>query len=76
MASLPGVLAANSETAFAINISEHPPPYTILVSLTVCVKTHKASCNDRSASSKICRVAPRRTIVQASPSETPENLIN
>ena len=128
MDSLPGVLAANSCTALAINISEHPttiqwqpiivlpsknnisiptprfgklrcgpctctsnsksqktfsssiyalpPPYTILVSLTVRDNTHKASCNDRSASSKICCVAPRMTMLQASPKATPENLIS
>ena len=125
MDSLPGVLAANSCTALAINISEHPttiqwqpiivlplqeyiysntpiwkikvwtmymyfksqktfsssiyslpPPYTILVSLTVRDNTHKASCNDHSASSKICCVAPRMTMLQASPKATPENLIS
>lgn len=50
-----------------------PPPYTILVSFTVAARTHSASCSERSASSMICWVAPRMTIVHASPSGTPEN---
>lgn len=49
-----------------------PPPYTILVSFTVCCNTQRASWRERSASSRICCVAPRTTIVQASPSATPE----
>ena len=48
-----------------------PPPNTVAVSLTVCDSTHRASCKERSASSKICCVAPRRTMVHASPSFTP-----
>lgn len=48
-----------------------PPPYTVFVSLTVCERTHRASCRDLSASSRICWVAPRSTTVHASPSDTP-----
>jgi hypothetical protein len=48
-----------------------PPPYTVRVSLMVCDSTHRASCSDRSASSKICCVAPRSMIVHASPRATP-----
>ena len=49
-----------------------PPPYTTLVSFTVCWSTHRASWSERSASSRICWVAPRTTMVHASPSATPE----
>lgn len=49
-----------------------PPPYTVRGSLTVCVRTHRASCNERSASSRICFVAPLMTIVQASFIAQPE----
>jgi len=75
-AFLPGVIAANSSTAFDIRTSEQPPPKTVLVSFTVWLKTHKASWIERSASSKIWLVAPRKTIVHASPAATPENLIS
>jgi len=34
-AFLPGVIAANSSTAFDIRTSEQPPPKTVLVSFTV-----------------------------------------
>lgn len=44
-----------------------PPPYTVLVSFTVWARTQRASCRDLSASSRICWVAPRKTMVQASP---------
>ena len=50
-----------------------PPPKTILVSLTVWERTQRASWMDRSASSRICWVAPRSTMVHASPSSTPVN---
>ena len=67
---------SKSQKTFSSSIYALPPPYTILVSLTVRDNTHKASCNDRSASSKICCVAPRMTMLQASPKATPENLIS
>ena len=50
---------------------DRPPPKTVLVSFTVCDMTQSASCSDRSASSRICWVAPRRTIEHASPRATP-----
>ena len=66
----------NHKETVSSSIYALPPPYTILISLTVRDNTHKASCNDRSASSKICCVAPRMTMLQASPKATPENLIS
>ena len=72
MASLPGVAAAALDTALAISISDEPPPNTVRVSFTVCWRTHTASCKERSASSRICCVAPRSTTVQASPNATPK----
>lgn len=53
-----------------------PPPHTVLVSLTVCVSTHKASWSERSASSRICCVAPLITMVHASLSLQPEKCSN
>lgn len=44
-----------------------PPPKMVRGSFTVCANTHSASCSERSASSRICCVAPRRTTVHASP---------
>mmetsp|Transcript_1884 Transcript_1884/g.4198 ORF Transcript_1884/g.4198 Transcript_1884/m.4198 type:complete len:256 (-) Transcript_1884:1107-1874(-) len=69
---LPGVFAASSSTALAIFISGQPPPYTTRESRMVAWSTHSASCRERSASSRMCVLAPRRTIVQASPIATPE----
>ena len=48
-----------------------PPPNTVRVSFTVWDITQRASCNERSASSRICWVAPRSTIEHASPRATP-----
>ncbi|KAH3679291.1 hypothetical protein WICMUC_001115 [Wickerhamomyces mucosus] len=72
---LPSTFCAAVSTAFDIIISAHPPPNTVLVSLVVCDKTDNASCNERSASSKTCSVAPLKTIVHASPAAQPENLV-
>ena len=57
----------------AISSSEHPPPYRVLGSFTVDVRTHKASWRLLSASPMICSVAPRRTTLHASPRGTPLN---
>lgn len=75
-AFLPLMVLTASSTALLINISAQPPPKTVRVSLTVCDRTESASCSDRSASSTICVVAPRRTTVHASPAATPENLMS
>jgi len=56
------------------NQSDWPPPKTVRVSFTVWDMTHKASCRDLSASSRICWVAPRSTIEHASPRATPGRL--
>lgn len=53
-----------------------PPPQTVLVSLTVCVRTHSASWSERSASSRICCVAPLIIMVHASLSLQPEKCSN
>jgi hypothetical protein len=58
IASFPDTLLLISSTATDMSISEHPPPNTVRVSLTVCDNTHKASWSDRSASSKMCCDAP------------------
>ena len=76
IALFPLTLLAASSTAQDMSISEHPPPSTVRVSLTVCERTERASCKDRSASSTIWFVDPRRTTVQASPAATPENLMS
>ena len=55
-----------------MRISGHPPPYTTRASFTVSLSTHSASCSERSASSKMCVLAPRSTMVHASPSATRE----
>ena len=65
-AYLPLTFLAAYSIAFAIWISELPPPYMTLKFLTVLIKTHKASCNDLSASSKTCLLLPLKTIVHAS----------
>mmetsp|Transcript_6658 Transcript_6658/g.27146 ORF Transcript_6658/g.27146 Transcript_6658/m.27146 type:complete len:219 (+) Transcript_6658:93-749(+) len=75
-AFLPGVRAASSSTALAMQISGAPPPHTTLVSCTVCCSTHSASCMERSASSSTCIEAPRMTMVHASPSLTPPKRIS
>ena len=67
----PGVLAASSSTALAMTISGAPPPLTTRLSRTVLVRTHRASCRERSASPRTWLEAPRRTIVHASPLATP-----
>uniref|UniRef100_A0A6B0V1C8 Putative secreted protein n=1 Tax=Ixodes ricinus TaxID=34613 RepID=A0A6B0V1C8_IXORI len=72
--SFPGVDSASFDTADAISISELPPPNTTRLSFTTCERTQRASWSERSASSRICWVAPRSTMVQASPRGTPENL--
>jgi len=55
IAYLPWVcLSARSSTALAIYTSEFPPPYITNLFLIKVVNTHKASCKDLSASSKIC----------------------
>merc|ERR1719347_2153269 len=59
------MLSASLETAIAQEISEAPPPYTILLSLTRFRTTHSASCIERLASSMIILVPPRRKIVTA-----------
>lgn len=48
----------------------------IFLSLTIFDKTHKASCNDLSASSNKCYDEPLKTILHALLSLQPENLIN
>ncbi len=70
--TFPAVCGTCLSIAFAIIISVHPPPQITLVSLTVSVNTHKASCNDRSASSSRWDDAPRRMIEQADPLLQPE----
>mmetsp|Transcript_43568 Transcript_43568/g.100360 ORF Transcript_43568/g.100360 Transcript_43568/m.100360 type:complete len:223 (-) Transcript_43568:961-1629(-) len=75
MLSFPDTFPICSSTAADISISMAPPPWTTLVSVTVWYNTAKASCNDRSASSKTWVDAPLRTMAQASPCTQPENLI-
>mmetsp|Transcript_9878 Transcript_9878/g.17200 ORF Transcript_9878/g.17200 Transcript_9878/m.17200 type:complete len:238 (+) Transcript_9878:788-1501(+) len=71
-AFFPAVSWASWSTAWAHSISLAPPPYTIRVSFTAVSSTHRASCRLRSASSRTCWLAPRSTIVHASPAATPE----
>mmetsp|Transcript_16647 Transcript_16647/g.42504 ORF Transcript_16647/g.42504 Transcript_16647/m.42504 type:complete len:224 (+) Transcript_16647:409-1080(+) len=65
-ACFPGTLSAASSIAFAIDISHAPPPGSTLVWTTVCERTQSASCSERSASSRMCSLAPRSTMEQAS----------
>mmetsp|Transcript_19685 Transcript_19685/g.66171 ORF Transcript_19685/g.66171 Transcript_19685/m.66171 type:complete len:235 (+) Transcript_19685:372-1076(+) len=71
-ACLPGTSRAASSIAWAMVISHAPPPGTTLVCLTVCESTQSASWRDRSASSRMCVLAPRSTMLQASALGTPE----
>jgi hypothetical protein len=61
--------------SFTLNISLLNVDCTHLVSFTVSVRTHRASCSDLSASSKRCEEAPRRMIEQADPLLQPEKRI-
>mmetsp|Transcript_25068 Transcript_25068/g.77373 ORF Transcript_25068/g.77373 Transcript_25068/m.77373 type:complete len:226 (+) Transcript_25068:362-1039(+) len=75
-AFLPGTFGARRSTARAILISVQPPPGTVRVSWTTRLKTQRASCSDRSASSRTWDEAPRRMMEQASCLGVPEKRIN
>lgn len=67
---LPSTFNDSLNTALAIKVSAAPAPGIVRASLTWTVKTHSASWIERSASSKICWVEPRKTTEQASPERT------
>ena len=58
-------LSASSATAMEQAISQAPPPYTTLSSLTRFLTTHRASCMLLFASSMIILFPPRRKMVTA-----------
>ena len=58
----PFTVLANLSTADAILISELPPPYNTRRFFIVFTKTQIASCNERSASSRMCFEDPLSTI--------------
>mmetsp|Transcript_14826 Transcript_14826/g.39379 ORF Transcript_14826/g.39379 Transcript_14826/m.39379 type:complete len:223 (-) Transcript_14826:657-1325(-) len=73
--SLPSTFFISSMMWVAMAISMAPPPWTTRVSVMVWNRTASASWRERSASSRMWLDAPRSTIVHASPSWQPENLI-
>mmetsp|Transcript_1677 Transcript_1677/g.3849 ORF Transcript_1677/g.3849 Transcript_1677/m.3849 type:complete len:297 (-) Transcript_1677:802-1692(-) len=63
--STPFTSSAAASTASEQAISADPPPYTIELSLTRFLATHRASCRDRLVSSRIIRLPPLTKIVTA-----------
>mmetsp|Transcript_9548 Transcript_9548/g.25964 ORF Transcript_9548/g.25964 Transcript_9548/m.25964 type:complete len:344 (-) Transcript_9548:570-1601(-) len=63
--SMPGTVSATPWIANEQAISAAPPPYTIRLSLTRFLATHRASCRDRLVSSTIILLPPRTKMLTA-----------